>query len=165
VAIPLRALLGVPVERVLLAASSAGACLLLSGCGAPETPAMALVNGCAPDSFVTDEAQGPARIVFGDGYDYEPRCLRVTAGRTIRFEGPFATHPLVAGRIEDGVPVDDGPEADQTIPEVLSGLEVEFVAERPGRLGFYCDLHVEQSMMGAIDVVSPDARPGDADIR
>jgi plastocyanin len=169
VTFPPPAVLAVLVERALLVASAAVACLVLSGCAEPQTPGAELVNGCAPESFVRDEAPGPARIVFGDGYDYDPRCLRVTVGRTIRFEGPFAIHPLVAGRIEDGAPVDAGPVAGQPIPEVLSGLEVEFVAGRPGRFGFYCDLHLDQSMMGAIDVVdavgSPDAGTRDAGIR
>jgi plastocyanin len=130
---------------------------IVAACGEParSTATSGVVNGCSADAFVSDEGPGPARIVFGDGYHYEPSCLRVRVGRVIRFEGPFADHPLAAGRIEDGVPVEAPADAGHPLGEVLSGLQAEFVADRPGRFGFYCDLHVAESMMGAIDVVAP----------
>lgn len=111
------------------------------------------VNDCAPAAFVEVADGRGSRVVFGGkaGHNYVPRCLRVEVGAVILFEGPFEIHPLVPGRVEDAIPVDEegGP-----IRAVRAGHVAEFVAREPGRFGFYCDAHVAEGMMGALEIVS-----------
>jgi plastocyanin len=138
--------------RVALAAIAA------CGCADGELaarPASSL-NGCVSASFVTAAEPGSMRIAFGhqQGHNYEPRCARVSVGDVIRFEGPFATHPLVPGRIEAAIPVDDAASGGGPVREVLKGESAEFIADSPGRFGYYCDVHVAEGMMGAIEVVA-----------
>ena len=95
-----------------------------------------------------------ARVAFGErfGHNYEPRCLRVAVGTTIRFDGPFSLHPVAPGAVVDGVPKGE-PLAGNPVAVVEGGGGAEFVATTPGRFGYYCDLHVVEGMMGAIEVV------------
>jgi hypothetical protein len=104
---------------------AAVASLALWGCDArgPGDEATAIVNECATASFVDGvRGGGVVRIAFGDelGHNYEPPCVRVVVGDVVRFEGPFDTHPLVPGRIVDGMPSDvDTAGRTNPVPEVL----------------------------------------------
>jgi len=114
-----------------------------------------MLNGCAAEDFVTTRlASRSATVRFGHeaGHNYRPRCLRVSLGSRIRFEGPFDAHPLAPGRVEAGIPIDEDT-ARGPVSEVLGGQSAEFVAATPGRFGYYCDSHVVEGMMGAIEVV------------
>ena len=136
-----------------VAAIASGACGPEQAEPGLDAHASRTLNDCAPAAFVEVADARGIRVAFGGeiGHNYSPRCLRVGIGAAIRFEGPFETHPLVPGRVEDAIPVDDegGP-----IRAVRAGHVAEFVAREPGRFGFYCDDHVAEGMMGALEVIS-----------
>lgn len=109
------------------------------------------LNGCTENDYVVS-SDSPAVIRFGHewGHNYLPACLRVETGTRIRFEGPLLSHPVQPGRIVGSIPINsDGPVQGTGI-----GDFVEFVATTPGKFGYFCDLHVAEGMMGAIEVLS-----------
>ena len=113
-----------------------------------EPPAL---NGCLEGAFVASrDALVVIRFGLELGHNYSPACLRVVAGTRVRFEGPMGAHPVEPGRIVDSMPVD----ADGPVPAMASGESAEFVAGEAGRFGYFCDLHVAEGMMGALEVVA-----------
>ena len=108
------------------------------------------LNGCTENDYVVS-SDSLTVIRFGHewGHNYSPACLRVAAGTRIRFEGQFLSHPIEPGRIVDSIPIDvEGP-----VQGVEAGDSAEFVATTPGKFGYFCDLHVAEGMMGAIEVL------------
>lgn len=108
------------------------------------------LNGCRENDYVVS-SDSLVVIRFGNklGHNYSPACLRVGAGTRIRFEGPLLSHPVQPGRIVGSIPIDsDGPVHGTEI-----GDSVEFVATTPGKFGYFCDVHVAEGMMGAIEVL------------
>ena len=127
----------------------AAAALALLGCG-DSRPAegdgfigacSAVVNGCAADAFV-DATGGPVTIAFGVAGDtYDPRCVTVTAGQPVTFEGNFGFHPIA----QTCGPVD-------AIPATSTGTSLTLTLTE-GTYGYRCTVHGALGMVGAIRVV------------
>lgn len=114
-----------------------------------EPPAL---NGCSESDYVVlHESLVVIRFGAEFGHNYSPACLRVAAGTRIRFEGPMGMHPVEPGRVVDSIPLD----AAGPVPSVASGNSADFVARGVGKFGYFCDIHVAEGMMGAIDVMDP----------
>jgi hypothetical protein len=72
---------------------------------------------------------------------YSPKCVRIRAGQSLRFNGTFGDHPLAQAC---------GP------ADVIANAPGPYTFTAPGRYGFYCLAHGTESgtgMAGAIDVV------------
>jgi plastocyanin len=126
------------------------------GCGDDSTPtrdaggdAGASSGGpCAEGDF----ADGAPRIEFGgvgasSVFSYTPRCLRVSAGTTVRFAGDLAVHPLSPGS-SPGEPAGGNP-----IPRTATGNELEVTFAYPGTYPYICEYHYAAGMRGAVRVV------------
>jgi plastocyanin len=133
------------VKRIALIATA----LALFGCG-ESRPAegdgfvgacSAVVNGCAAADFVPATG-GPVTIVFGvSGDTYDPKCVDVTAGQPITFQGSFSLHPLS----QTCGPVD-------AIPATSAGTTLT-ITPPAGTYGYRCNVHGAAGMVGAIRVV------------
>jgi plastocyanin len=118
------------------------------------------VNGCTIANstdftgMVTASQSAPITINFPiGGNNYSPRCIKVTMGTKIRFEGTFANHPLVGGLITAGAehPVSAGP----FTPRTDSGTSKDIVMDDCAAYPFYCDNHGGGGMNGAVIVLLP----------
>lgn len=106
------------------------------------------LNGCtltnSEDLIFYDTVE-----VFTNGLTYEPRCIRVFAGTTVRIHGDFAAHPLRGGEVvgDQISPDDAGP-----FPLTDSGAVHDFSMPGPGAYGYYCTEHAQLGMTGAVFV-------------
>ncbi|MGE0641636.1 MAG: plastocyanin/azurin family copper-binding protein [Thermoanaerobaculia bacterium] len=116
--------------------------------------ATAQVNDCTWPT-ATDQLNEPGiTITFANGnFSYAPRCVIIEQGTQVTFSadsGTFGNHPLVGGRVENGVEI---PDPTSPIPHTTSGTTVSFTFDNAGIYPFYCDNHsVTFSMYGAIYV-------------
>jgi plastocyanin len=118
---------------------------------ASEPSAADLVNGCNRAETPLTSDREVVDIHFGGliGFAYEPACLRIRAGTRVRFVGPFATHPLAAGRVfEEEVVVD--PES--PFKSTWEGETAAFMMLKTGDVAYYCDEHAFEGMFGAVFV-------------
>ncbi len=110
------------------------------------------VNDCDPTSSVDLTGQAEVAIAFGgtDGNNYNPRCVRVSEGTVITFNGDFSLHPFVGGEVVNGVKAQaaSGP----FVPATSSGMTKDFTASAEGNYGFYCEIHAIGGMNGAVFV-------------
>lgn len=112
------------------------------------------VNVCIPDLAEDHTGEAAVSIAFGGTVlkaTYAPRCLRVSAGTEVTFVGEFDHHPLAGGVVVDGVATLDP--ASPFFPTTSTGSSKPFVLDTPGTYGFYCTIHVEVGMVGAVFVV------------
>jgi plastocyanin len=116
---------------------------------------------CLADMQINDCTIGTAEnhvndqevvVSFGDalGNHYAPRCIVVTLGAKVRFEGNFGMHPLVPGVVSNG---NAFPAANSMIQPTNSGTSATFVAGSPDRYGYYCGTHYASGMTGAVFVI------------
>jgi plastocyanin len=115
-----------------------------------------LVNDCTPATAIDMTGLGAVAITFPNGvfpnYSYSPKCVHVSAGTTISFNGTFSSHPLVGGQV---VGVQQFPDPNSPIPLTSDGTTQSYIAGHQGLFGYYCDFHaVSSSMYGAILVGS-----------
>jgi plastocyanin len=111
-----------------------------------------VVNNCLPGDYVDRRGTSPVTIgaVTQPGiFRYTPRCIVIDAGTTVNFTLNFAMHPTIGGRVSGGVGTAD---PDSPIGAITNGESTAVVFDVPGLYGFYCDFHVPQAMMGAIEV-------------
>jgi plastocyanin len=123
----------------------------LQGCATRETVNSEPVNGCDAASVIDYTGDAEVEIRFGEdlGYEYVPRCIRVSVGTRIRFRGDLKSHPVAPGRVVDGSYTfeDTSP-----IQPTKNGDEATFVFSRPGAFGYWCDVHAVSGMLGAVFV-------------
>ncbi len=110
------------------------------------------VNNCLASDYLDRRGQNPVTVSAATQpgiYRYSPPCLIVDAGTTVNFSLNFAAHPTIGGRVIAGVGT-----ADPTSPigARTSGTMAAVVFDTGNIYPFYCDFHVAQAMMGAIDV-------------
>ncbi len=116
----------------------------------PPPPSGSSLNGCSEATAHDARDRATVVIRFGGvvGHNFDPACVRVRRGATLRFEGPLELHPIAPGRVVDGLPVDEaGPVRSLQVGEIA-----DFVVAEVGAFGFFCDLHVVEGMMGAVYV-------------
>jgi plastocyanin len=112
------------------------------------------VNVCIPDLAEDHTGEAAVSIAFGGTLlkaAYAPRCLRVSAGTEVTFVGEFIHHPLAGGEVLDGIATLDP--TSPFSPTTSDGDSKSFVLDTPGTFGFYCTIHVEIGMFGAVFVV------------
>jgi plastocyanin len=122
------------------------AALLLASAGVDAA------NGCLAD-WSDRRGQNPVVIRSAQfGFDYQPRCARVAAGATLRFESEFDNHPMFGGTVIDDVATID---PNSPIGPWLSGTLREITAPEPVELPYFCDAHFAAplNMKGSILVV------------
>lgn len=109
--------------------------------------------GCTPQTM-TDVGDTDTTVKFGMGGNrYEPRCLRIKAGRTVTFDGQFAAHPLDPAACNP-----PGTAFQDSIPTVKSGATATAKLTKPGIYAYYCDVHGTPTgsatdMVGLVEVV------------
>lgn len=106
------------------------------------------VNGCRLEDAVRwfDVAPATRVIAFPTAF-YNPPCVAIEEGQSVRWAGNFGSHPLRPGFRKDG-----GPQPGNPIPSVSSGstpVDVSF-AESNG-WAYFCQAH-EPPMAGAVYV-------------
>jgi plastocyanin len=106
------------------------------------------VHGCSRMNATDLKANGAPTVAF-DFYQYVPRCILISAGQTITFNGSFTVHPLVGGQLVGIVKTPDaGP-----IGFTNSGTSKSILFPAAGTFPFYCDAHaIDFAMTGAVFV-------------
>jgi plastocyanin len=89
----------------------------------------------APCAAATDYVAGTT-INFGGavGFNYDPKCLKVSAGATVTFSGDFLTHPLAPSAMR-------GDPANNPIVNMSDGTTASFVFPMPGFYAYLCNFH------------------------
>jgi plastocyanin len=112
------------------------------------------LNGCADADF--QPPGNPNNVVINfQSFSYTPKCLLIPPGTDVTFSGmgadPFVAHPLQAGTVVSDVATPDpsSPIQPTSSPGVQS---VVFTFPSAGDFGYYCNLHFEVGMTGAIRV-------------
>lgn len=111
-----------------------------------------VVNNCLPTDYVDRRGTSPVTITASTQpgtFRYSPRCVLIDAGTTVRYSLNFAAHPTIGGRVSSGTGT---PDPDSPIGAITSGTEEDVLFTEPRIYGYYCDFHVAQAMMGAIEV-------------
>ena len=117
------------------------------GLDAGVIPCVPPVNSCDAGDYVDDTDAGPVvDVFFGDAgfpYSYQPRCVRIASGQSLRFQGLFGVHTLRQNC---------GPAP--AIPFYVAGTSHTVPFTQPGDYGFICTEHwLTFGMMGAVEVV------------
>jgi plastocyanin len=117
----------------------------------------AQLNGCDPTTATDLTAMSAVSIDFGGtfGLAYSPKCIKVSAGTKVTFNGSFSTHPLKAGVVQSGAEVPDAA-GTTPLPTATTGLNTgttaTFTMSSAGSFGYYCIPHGTFGMNGAIFV-------------
>jgi plastocyanin len=117
-------------------------------------PSQATVNGCDLATAIDATAQANSMIGFGAlALDYTPKCLKLSVGSQATFVGNFASHPLFGGELVNFVliPATSGP----FVPVTNTGTSRSFTFNSVGTFPYYCTVHGDGGMNGAIFVVTP----------
>jgi plastocyanin len=110
------------------------------------------VNGCDLSTATDLTGGAPVTVTFANGnFTYAPKCIKVTQGTVVTFNGGFASHPLTAGAVVAGakVPAATGP----FVPATSTGTTKDFPMTSAGTFPYYCDPHALGGMTGAVFVV------------
>jgi plastocyanin len=108
----------------------------------------ALVNDCDPATAV-DHTADAVTTINTVGLAYDPPCIKIAAGGSVKFVSDFAAHPLVGGVVEGGA---KAPDAASPVTSTNTGTEATFVFASAGSFGYYCDFHALGGMVGAVFV-------------
>jgi plastocyanin len=117
-----------------------------------------LINGCDPATALDMTGQPNVTVVFGGavGLTYSPKCIKVSAGTQVTFNGTFGSHPLVAGEVVGTTKVPAAP-GTSPLPTNAGGLgtgtTATFTMAPIGNYPYYCNPHAPIGMNGAIFVV------------
>lgn len=104
------------------------------------------VNGCDPATAV--DMTGMAEVTINQvALKYEPPCVKVSAGTSVKFVANFEQHPLIGGTVADGAAT---PDAASPINETTTGSEASFTIATAGTYPYYCTFHALSGMVGAI---------------
>jgi plastocyanin len=113
----------------------------------------AQVNGCDLTNATDLTGMATTSVAFGGGvgFTYAPKCIKVTQGTVVTFNGDFVGHPFVGGQVAGGskVPAATGP----FVPGVSTGISSPFTMSSTGTFPYYCNFHALGGMTGAVFVV------------
>lgn len=115
------------------------------GGGTDDAAAAMPVNGCTAADFAANDrrAESAARVIAFPSTPapgpYTPRCITVSAGQTVTWNGDFASHPLEQF----------GGNESSWIAPTNRGSTANFVFPVAGVYGFRCTAH-PAAMQGAV---------------
>jgi plastocyanin len=135
------------------AACLGAACTTASNCasGACTGNVCATVNGCDM-STATKVTVTSTIVTFANGnLTYAPKCIKVTQGTVVTFNGNFVSHPLLGGEVVGGVgtPASGGP----FMTLVNTGTSTPYTMSTTGTFPYYCTAHASLNMDGVVFVV------------
>jgi plastocyanin len=135
------------------AACLGAACTTASNCasGACTGNVCATVNGCDM-STATKVTVTSTIVTFANGnLTYAPKCIKVTQGTVVTFNGNFVSHPLLGGTVTGGVgtPASSGP----FTALVNTGTSTPNTMSTTGTFPYYCTAHAGSGMTGAVFVI------------
>jgi plastocyanin len=89
----------------------------------------------APCNDASDYVAGTT-INFGGtvGFNYDPKCLKVSAGATVTFSGDFLSHALAPSATR-------GDPANNPIVNMSAGTTASFTFPKPGFYAYLCNYH------------------------
>jgi plastocyanin len=112
----------------------------------------AQLNGCDLTNATDQRGMAAVTVTFPNGnFTYAPRCLLVSAGTMVTFNGPFMFHPLLAGVVQAGqmIPQPSGTPLPTT--PLNTGTTATFTMSSAGNDPYYCNFHgASLNMNGAI---------------
>lgn len=131
-----------------------GGALLLAGAlgAAPAAAGEPPVNGCTLEQATNWLHLGPSpRHIDFVCCEYDPPCVKIKPGRTVRWLGDFTFHPLRAGLVAGN---QTQPQPGNPIPAVDAGTDSGQISfPQAGVWGFYCNFHWStDAMFGAVIV-------------
>lgn len=112
------------------------------------------VNGCDYTNATDLTGGAPTSVTFPNGnFTYNPKCIKVTVGTDVTFNGNFGGHPLQGGVVVGGTttPAASGP----FVPLTDTGTTKTFDMDTAGAFPYYCVPHATIGMNGAVLVVAP----------
>lgn len=108
------------------------------------------INGCSIGSAFDLTGQPDVTVSFTNALSYDPKCVRVSVGAQVTFQGNFSVHPLLGGFVSGGVfPAASGP----FVPVTNTGMSKSVVMLSPGTFPYYCTAHALAGMTGVVFVV------------
>lgn len=124
-----------------------------SDASAPDAAMIPLFHQCTSDLFVDRSAASAERTVtFSTGanpFSYDPPCMIIAAGQTVRFLGAFIGHPLRPG-ISPSMLTAGSP--NNPIPLQSDGTMVDVTFSAAGTYPYFCEMHHLSQMTGVIHV-------------
>jgi plastocyanin len=118
------------------------------GTGGQGGSGSSLTNGCDMATAQDETGKAAVTIKKGGGFDYDPKCVVVSAGTDVTWSLNLSIHPLVGGDIIAGTPTAD---PNSPIKGATSGMSVTYKLMDPGAYGYYCSAHAP-GMAGAVFV-------------
>ena len=118
--------------------------------GAAGAGGAAALNGCNDADFIDGTADAFDRtIAFGGtvGTKYAPKCLRIKAGQTVTFSGPFSFHPLLPGSTPT---MPDTGSPGNPITSTATGMSQAFTFPAAGSYPYLCMVHFATGMTGVV---------------
>lgn len=118
-------------------------------------------NGCDPSTAEdhTKDTSPPVITFPGSDLSYSPNCIKMAKNHQVQFSGPFSSHPLVGGLADSSgeepdpnSPFCNSPHDGKTCTPTSDGTMASFNLPESGTFGFYCQVHGELGMRGAIFV-------------
>lgn len=125
--------------------------------GAPAEPGATVpaLNGCSGADYVDSSAADDRTIqIAAEGLTFSPRCMVVSVGQTVTWQGSLSAYPLAPGNPTDA----KAGSPNNPIPTVTSDRSVEVTFPIAGTYPYYCQLHSfdsGQGMVGMVYVGSP----------
>lgn len=110
------------------------------------------VNNCLASDYIDRRGQNPVTITAATQpgiFRYSPPCILVDAGTTVNFTLNLSSHPTIGGRVSGGTGT---PDPNSPIGARTSGTMASVLLATGDIYPYYCDFHVGNAMMGAIDV-------------
>lgn len=105
--------------------------------GVVDTGTEDVLNGCGEMDFVDRSGEAGARVISWD-FNVDPRCIVITRGESVTWNGALANHPLSS----------QGGDMPTPIVTTNVGSSVTFVFPDAGDYGFVCLNH--QPMTGVV---------------
>ncbi len=120
------------------AGTSAGGTGGASGGAGGGTPGFMAVLPCPTESAYM---AGPTIVNFGlidGGFNYSPKCLKVSAGTSVTFAGDFFSHPLEPSALR-GTLTGNPITSTSAVPD--GGTTKTFAFPTPGFYAYFCQFH------------------------
>jgi len=119
--------------------------------GGTTTTTLVSVHGCSLANAVDRRGGGADRSVAFDFTFYDPKCMRISPGQSVAFNGDFFSHPLVGGEI---VGSNEVPDPSSPIGVTSSGTSKSVPFAAAGTFPYFCANHgpPPSNMVGAVFV-------------
>jgi plastocyanin len=142
------------MKQTFLALAMIGMVALWTACGSSGgTNLLPGINGCT--SFTDATAPGASRTInFGGnfGNTYDQKCLAVAVNQQVTWTGSFSLHPLRPGLAPSQSGGPDAGSPNNPILATTSGNGANFTFTAAGTYPYYCSVHENVGMFGAVQV-------------